>query len=91
MCLISQDGMIDSLYEQMIVNIVCTHPNQILASGCNCEKAGSLFLVAKYSTEEKAIKAMKMLRDAYMCYATVRSDGGVFQFPSDEGGEGEDE
>lgn len=71
-------------YEQMIVNIDCTHPNQILASGCNCEKASSLFLVAKYSTEAKAIKVMGMLRGAYMCYEVAKSDVGVFQFPKDE-------
>lgn len=90
MRIISQDGSIDSPYEQMIVNIDCTHPNQILASGCNCEKSDSMFLVAKYSTEEKAFNAMKMLRDAYICYATARSDGGVFQFPKAEDVEVED-
>ena len=56
-------------------------------------------VIAKYSTEEKAKKAMEELRYAYMCHSLVKMgqtppDGidekltmglsGVFQFPAEE-------
>ena len=75
-----------------------------------CEDAGAVLLqpigetgeyqtFAKYSTEEKAKKAMEELRYAYMCHSLVKMgksplDGigekitmglsGVFQFPKEE-------
>jgi hypothetical protein len=41
-------------------------------------------VIAKYSTEEKAKKAMEMLREEYQKYAS-QNYMKVFQFPADEG------
>lgn len=65
MRIISQDGMIDMPYEQMVINISYKNKNQIVASGVNCEADSSIFPIAEYSTEDKAQKAMEMLRKSY--------------------------
>lgn len=58
MRVISQDGTIDMPYEQVII---MRHDKSIYLMEHLTED-----VVAKYSTEEKAKKAMEMLRDAYI-------------------------
>lgn len=65
MRVISQDGTIDLPYEQVIIqcfkkNIYFLNKNLIGVEQLICDR-----VVAKYSTEEKAKKAMEMLRIAY--------------------------
>lgn len=76
MRLISQNGNVDLPYE----NTVLLHNMDYVVAQYDRKE----YVMGKYSSEEKAHKVMEMLRGAYMCYATVRSDGGVFRFPKDE-------
>lgn len=65
MRVVSQDGMQDIPYEKFVFSI--TRDNRIVATiGCTAPPA-ELYMssVAKYSTQEKAMKAMEMLRSAY--------------------------
>lgn len=65
MRVISQDGTIDVPYEQVVIqrfNRVIYFLNKNLTG---VESATNDMEMASYSTEEKAKKAMEMLRDAY--------------------------
>lgn len=93
MRVISQDGTIDMPYE--ICSVWCR------GSVIMCDMCGdnTNTILATYSTEEKAKKAMEELRCAYMCHSLVKMGqtppkgidekltmglSGVFQFPSEE-------
>lgn len=83
MRVISQDGTIDMPYEQVIIqcfkkNIYFLNKNLIGVEQLICD-----MVVAKYSTEEKAKKAMEMLREEYQKYAS-QNYMKVFQFPAEE-------
>ena len=93
MRIISQDGCYDLPYEQTVVLREETH---ILVRTMEYED----LRIARYSTEEKAIKAMEMCREKYL--SRMELDGGynivnrcyvqpnywvlpkVFQFPTDQ-------
>lgn len=97
---ISQDGMQDIPYEKFVFSI--TKDNRIVATiGCTASPEEAYFsTIAKYSTQEKAMKVMEMLREKYL--SRMELDGGyditnghyvqpnfwvlprVFQFPKDE-------
>ena len=65
MRVISQDGMQDIPYKKFVFSI--TKDNRIVATiGCTAPPT-ELYMssVAKYSIQEKAMKAMEMLRSAY--------------------------
>lgn len=95
MRVISQDGTIDVPYE---MSIMWSEDNgAILLQPIG--ETGEYQTFAKYSTEEKAKKAIEELRYAYMCHSLVKMgksqlDGigekitmglsGVFQFPAEE-------
>ena len=92
MRIISQDGHADLPYER---STLCVDGVLVTA---RCD--GKQYLMGKYSTEEKAIKAMEMCRECYL--SRMELDGGydmahgcyvqpdywvlpkVFQFPKDE-------
>ena len=90
MRLISQDGMIDVPYEQVAIELkeseVWCEYSATVQSYC----AGRM--MAKYTTKDKALKVMEMLREEYLKYCIARSDDywfafnnpKVFQFPKDE-------
>ena len=100
MRVISQDGTIDIPYELSAVTI----GHKVDLSKFDINIRSKLLderpcIVATYSTEEKAKKAMEELRYAYMCHILVKMgqmppDGidekltiglsGVFQFPAEE-------
>lgn len=65
MRVISQDGTMDIPYELFVFGL--TQDNCIVAIRDTIARPSEMAngLVAKYSTEEKAKKAMEMLRDAY--------------------------
>lgn len=73
MRVISQDGTIDMPYEQVII---MRHDKSIYLM----EHLTSDVEIAKYSTEEKAKKAMEELRYAYMCHNIAK----IGQAPPDE-------
>lgn len=100
MIVISQDGTLDIPYEMVVIQRFeekIYFLNQNLAG---VEGVTSDLEIAGYSTEEKAIKAMEMLREAYL--TRMELDGSynlvhhfyvqpnywvlpkVFQFPQDE-------
>ena len=68
MRVISQDGTIDMPYEEALITLGCSgdkreyHINGHLIY----QEGSSSVKIATYSTEEKAKKAMEMLRDAYI-------------------------
>ena len=61
MRVISQDGTIDTPYELSIIWIREKYGYTVMANMPNDEPAG----LGKYSSREKALKAMEMLREAY--------------------------
>ena len=66
MRVISQDGSIDIPYENFVFGI--TRDNYIIATRDSIARPSEIVhgVVAKYSTKEKAEKAMGMLHDAYL-------------------------
>lgn len=60
MRVISQDGTLDFPYELSTVRVY----NEIISMGM-CKDDSCRSIIARYSTEAKAIKAMKMLREQY--------------------------
>lgn len=66
MRVISQDGAIDVPYENFVFGII--EDNSIVAIRDTIARPSEIAqgVVAKYSTEEKAKKAMEMLRKAYV-------------------------
>lgn len=95
MRVISQDGTMDMPYEMSIMWSDDNGAILLQAVG----EVGEYQSFAKYSTEEKAKKAMEELRYSYMCHNLANMgktppDGidekltmglsGVFQFPAEE-------
>ncbi len=89
MRVISQDGRIDYPYEASMVFINAMESNVI-----SIQSVGNTVVeeLARYSTEEKAIKAMEMLHEEYEKYKEYRSyhffvwfnHPKVFRFPKDD-------
>ena len=95
MRVISQDGTMDVPYEMSIV--WCEDSGAVLLQPIG--ETGEYQTFAKYSTEEKAKKAMEELRYAYMCHSLAKMGqtppdeidekltmglSGVFHFPAEE-------
>lgn len=102
MRIISQNGLLDMPYEliatspysENMATIVGTFPGNVLGKG------NRVYILAEYSTEEKAIRAIEMCREKYL--SRMELDGGydvvsgcyvqpnywvlpkVFQFPKEE-------
>lgn len=99
MRVISQDGTIDIPYEMVVVKRFGNAVYFLNRNLAGVENQVSYIELAKYSTEEKANKAMEELRYAYMCHSIAKMGktppdeideklamglSGVFQFPSEE-------
>lgn len=103
MRVISQNGKSDIPYENFIFSIVGNGNGYSIIATKNIAESPEVFvnsLIATYSTEEKAKKAMEMLREKYL--SRMELDGGfdivnrvyvqpnywvlpkVFQFPAEE-------
>ena len=85
MRIISQNGLLDVPYELIAISpysgnmatIVGTFPENDLGKG------DRVYILAEYSTEEKAIKAMEMCREYYdSIFFEPQSE--IFQFPAEE-------
>ena len=89
MRVISQDGTIDMPYEQVVIQKFKNDIYFLNKNLTGVEQLVSDMVVATYSTEEKAKKAMEMLRDAWI-NETVEFEDGIchrniiFQFPKEE-------
>lgn len=83
MRIISQDGMIDIPYENFVFGV--TKDNSIVAIRDAVARPSGIVhgVVAKYSTEAKAKKAIEMLHDEW----NDCGQAGLFQFPKDEDAE----
>ena len=88
MRLISQNGAIDVPYEMSAIR-----NDDGLIILCVVGETGKGSVIARYSTSEKAEKAMEMLREKYKDYAKATNKSNfftmfdypkVFQFPQDE-------
>lgn len=100
MRVISQDGRYDIPYEQAALLIYGSRIYLMSQNFSGVERIISDPVIAEYSTEEKAIKAMDMCREKYL--SRMELDGGydvvngcyvqpnywvlpkAFQFPTDE-------
>lgn len=81
MRVISQHGNVDLPYEQIVV----CHAMESVIALYNGEK----YVLGKYSSKEKAYKAMEMLREAWINESVEFEDGIyhrniIFQFPQDD-------
>ena len=93
MRVISQDGTIDIPYDSVIIQRFGREIYFLNKNLIGVEQLVSDMDIATYSTEEKAQKAMEMLRNNYLDFmAEATPDGNgfcfnqpkVFQFPKDE-------
>lgn len=79
MRIISQDGRFDLPYELVAISTHAINRGQVIAKPLT--NADRLFCVmGEYSTEEKAEKAMEMLRTEYRNYKQARSASFYFAF-----------
>ena len=92
MRIISQDGCYDIPYEQAMLLRYGSNIYLMNQNSSGVERIISDPVIAEYSTEEKAIKAMEMCRTKYGDFMQAKSDvfvnwfhpPNVFQFPADE-------
>lgn len=89
MRVISQDGTIDMPYEQVIIQRFKSRIYFLNKNLTGVESLNDDMQIAEYSTEEKAKKAMEMLREAWINEAVEFEDGIchrniIFQFPTEE-------
>ena len=93
MRVISQDGTIDILYESVIIQRFGSDIYFLNKNLTGVEQPVSDMAIATYSKEEKAEKAMEMLRNNYLDFMAENTPDGngfcfnqpkVFQFPTDE-------
>lgn len=65
MRVISQDGTLDIPYEEVIIQRFSSRIYFLNQNLTGVESLSDDMQIAKYSTEEKALKAMEMLREQY--------------------------
>lgn len=83
MRVISQDGTLDMPYEEVIIQRFKSRIYFLNKNLTGVESLTDDMQIAEYSTEEKAKKAMEMLREEYQKYAS-QNYMKVFQFPTEE-------
>lgn len=89
MRVISQDGTLDMPYEEVIIQRFKSRIYFLNKNLTGVESLSDDMQIAEYSTEEKAVKAMEMLREAWINEAIEFTHGIyhrniVFQFPQDD-------
>jgi hypothetical protein len=91
MRIISQDGRFDLPYELVVVSIDTVDKMTIIAYAVNSDDS-EIWELAEYSTKEKAVKAMEMLRTECGNFTETSSINGnyfafdypkLFRFPQD--------
>lgn len=91
MRIISQDGRFDLPYELVAISTHNIHQEQVIAEPI-ANTAKLCCVMGEYSTKEKAVKAMEMLRTEYEKFQETKSINGsyfaldypkVFRFPWD--------
>lgn len=82
MRVISQDGRMDFPYEISTIFIYPRIENVIAIQSAGDSE---ISIIGRYSSKEKTIKAMEMLREQYKKYVGASVNiYGVFQFPQDD-------
>nr|DAY52636.1 MAG TPA: hypothetical protein [Caudoviricetes sp.] len=89
MRVISQDGTMDMPYEEVIIQRFKSRIYFLNKNLTGVESLSDDMQIAEYSTEAKAIKAMEMLREAWINEAIEFTHGIyhrniIFQFPQDD-------
>jgi hypothetical protein len=89
MRVISQDGTFDMPYEEVIIQRFKSRIYFLNKNLTGVESLSDDMQIAEYSTEAKAIKAMEMLREAWINEAIEFTHGIyhrniIFQFPQDD-------
>ena len=88
MRIISQDGCYDMPYEQVMLRRYKENIYLMNRNFCGVEGIVADPIIAKYSTEEKAIKAMEVCREKYQGFFTkgncMLDHPKVFRFPADD-------
>ena len=91
MRVISQDGAVDVPYETGSFNMICAELVEPKRTNIYCHHSsiGVAIKIAEYSTKAKVIKAMKLLREAWISETVEFEDGIyhrniIFQFPQDD-------
>lgn len=76
MRIISQSGLLDVPYELIAISPYSGNMATIVGTfpGNDLGKGDRVYILAEYSTEEKAIKAMEMCRNRY-AWCKIRSHG----------------
>lgn len=65
MRIVSQDGMVDYPYENSVVFLDHRFEYAVSIQVIGCKE---IEVIGKYSTKEKAVKAIEELRYAYLCH-----------------------
>lgn len=90
MRIISQSGLLDAPYELLAISSYSKNMATIVGTfpGNDIGKGDRVYILGEYSTEEKAIKAMKMCREEYQDIFTkgncMLDQPKVFRFPADD-------
>lgn len=90
MRIISQNGLLDAPYELLGISPYSENMATIVGMfpGNDLGKGDRIYILAKYSTEEKAMKAMEMCRKKYQDFLAkgncMLDHPKVFQFPKDD-------
>lgn len=95
MRVISQDGTIDVPYDYFSLSIASGKYEDVEVACIYCHNLSSpnVTKLAEYSSREKALKVMELLREAYLKFAHATNDNSfytffdnpkVFQFPADD-------
>lgn len=90
MRIISQSGSLDAPYELLAISPYSKNMATIVGTfpGNDLGKGDRVYILAEYSSEEKAIKAMKMCREEYQDIFTkgncMLDQPKVFRFPADD-------
>lgn len=91
MRVISQDGTMDVPYETSSFNMICSELAEPKRTSIYCHHSsiGVAIKLAEYPTEAKAVKAMEILREAWINETVEFEDeiyhrNIIFQFPQDD-------
>ena len=93
MRVISQDGYTDIPYEDFVFSATDDWKIKVAKDIVYTTGQGKLRVIAEYSSREKVLKVMELLREAYLKFAHATNDDSfytffdnpkVFQFPADD-------
>ena len=93
MRVISQDGYTDIPYEYFVFSATDDWKIKVAKDVVYITGQGKLRVIAEYSSRDKVLKVMELLREAYLKFAHATNDNSfytffdnpkVFRFPADD-------